>query len=463
MTSFICIRINEPRGIGYKSFTRYQRGEAMVKCGKCGALGSEGQKFCSSCGAPLAQKAVGETPVMTAYAEPEDRSFIQGFTPPSEKFEVGTNANGSVKELEKLLISANGGDYVSYLNKGSWSNWNIFAKMGWGLLWVFFFPLMTIYYLSTSYRFNRNRLKANELRCANIVENYVFANDQNTTLEALYFIKGQIDQLENISKNSYMAFWVSLWRNKAMQLYQRSVAYHVVNPAVKDIYDEIDNQTQYLLDSAKKKYWVKLVVLAVAALLLTTGTVAYKKYTDYKAQQYYKTFIYNEDEEDLSMDAVNETNTVVPSEFSMRNIVGNCFDISDKNIEMKVLKEENLVQLDFELVCKKDFRPELQALIEEKGVTGTVDDYYYGNFVFNGNMRANISNYGGMDSAAGSSALEKMLAAKEGDVIPIRLYCEYSTYSKYSIDEVASFMRTDTLMMNMELTFFEGEEFIDIK
>jgi hypothetical protein len=435
----------------------------MVKCENCGAATREGQKFCSSCGAPLAAKAVGETPVMMAYAEPADRNVIQGFTPLQEKFEVGTNSNGSVKELEKLLIAANGGDYVTYLNKGSWSNWNVFAKAGWGLLWVLFFPIMTIYYLSTSYKMGKGRLRADELRRANIVENYVFANDQNTTLEALYFIKGQIDQLENISKNSYMAFWVNLWRNKAMQLYQRSVTNHGVNPAIKDIYDEIDNQTQYLLDSSKKKYWVKFVLLVAASLLITTGSVAYKKYTDYKTQQYYKTILYSEDDEELSMDAVNETNTVVPSEFSMRNIVGNCFDISDKNIEMKLLKEDNLVQLDFELVCKKDFRPELEALIKEKGVTGTIDDYYYGNFVFNGNMRANISNYGGMGSAAGASALEKMLAAKEGDVIPIRLYCEYSTYSKYSIEEVASFMRTDTLMMNMELTFFEGEEFIDIK
>ncbi len=462
----------------------------MSYCGFCGTEIRVGEKFCPNCGTPV-EKAVGSAanvvdngPVAfkphpgAVNIVPMARTKNQivaacpccgaGLTEGTSNcsscgYDLTADFSGSVKEFEKFLIWASSGDYINYLNKGNWSGWNIFKKIGWVALWIMFFPLMAIIYLITSYKFNKNKLKPDELRRANIVENFVFAADRDTTIEALYFIKSQIDQLENISKNSYMAYWVKTWRNKATQIYQRSITGLGADPAIKDIYDELDEQTEILLNKSQKRYWTRFVVLILAVMAIFGARFAAARYLINRMNSMYSyNYDLTEPEVATIVNGMNQTNTISKEQIQLVGILDDCFEVGDSDAELKLMEDEKLIQVTFELVCKKEMAEDVKAQLESKGMTLDPTECDFGDFVFNSDVRANIGNYG-VDKVAGLSVYKKMLEAQPGDTIPVKLYAVVEDYSDYSLEKSERLMKTDNLIMGAEVSYYENEDYITIK
>ncbi len=456
----------------------------MGFCTNCGTKLGEGVKFCPVCGtavvmvakseneaenvAPFADAQLDETlrkvsgtvfgaEQFETKAEivPENTAAEKRITPVNEKSEekaVQESFSGSVREFERLLLETSNGDYISYLEKGLWSAWSPFKKTGRIALWVLFFPIMAIIHLITSYKFNKNKLLPNEFRRANIVENYVFANDNQTALEALYFIKNQLDQLENVSKNSYMAFWVKTWKNKATQIFERSFSISE-DPAIQEIYDEIDVQSSALLDVHKKRYGTRFVILIL--LLLGIGTfnvvapkLAYNRYvgiyqvSDFKAKAWLK--------------SINKSNAIDMENVQFYGIMEECFEAGD-DAQLTLLADDELIQVDMTVVCKKDFGEMVTKELEENNIDAGMMDYQYGEFYLNGNNPAYIGTYGA-DRVAGASAYQKLLKAKPGDVVTIKLYCDVITSYSYGLEDAEELMNAENLLMGVNMTYYNGED-----
>ena len=397
----------------------------MAFCSNCGTSLLDKVKFCPTCG--------------TALMVPKSA-------------EVKTDETGSVREFERLLLETGNGDYINYLSKGLWSTWGPFRKVCWIILWILFFPIMAILYLIKSFKFNKNKLKPNELRRANIVENYVFASDNQTSLEALYFIKGQLDQLENISKNSYMAFWVKLWKNKATQIFEKSFSISE-DPAIQEIYDEIDVQASALLDMNKKRYAARFVILVLLLLGISTLNIvvprlAYKKYVG--------VYEISELKAKTWLNSMNKTNTIAAENVQFYGIMEECFEAAD-DAQLSLLVEDELIQVDMELTCKEDFGAKVNNELAENNIDATMMEYKWGEFFLNGNNVAYIGTYG-PERVAGATAYQKLLKAKPGDVVKIKLYCDIITSYNYGLEDAESLMKTDNLLMGVDTTYYNGED-----
>ncbi len=133
----------------------------MSNCEYCGALLAPGDKVCSRCGAPVSGQRISE----------------------------------SVKDFESLLIGVSDGNSISYLRKSTFQNASVLGKIGIILLWILLFPVMLFIYIFRKYVVSSRHLSESDNKKANIIGNYTFTNDRETLLEALIFIRTQIDIL----------------------------------------------------------------------------------------------------------------------------------------------------------------------------------------------------------------------------------------------------------------------------
>ncbi|MBE5842653.1 MAG: zinc ribbon domain-containing protein [Butyrivibrio sp.] len=461
----------------------------MGFCVNCGTKLGNGIKFCPECGTAVAMVAKSESDNVVPFADERldatlekvsgsvfgaealktkaelviDDDTETKFSPvadQNESDELTESFNGSVREFEKLLLETSNGDYISYLSKGLWSAWGPFKKFGYVLLWVLFFPIMAIVHLATSYKFNKSKLQPNEFRRANIVENYVFANDNQTALEALYFIKGQLDQLENVSRNSYMAFWVNLWKKKATSIFEKSFSISE-DPAIQGIYDEIDVQASALLDLHKKRYGAKFVILVLLLLGIGTFNVVVPKLALNSLNRYTRSYQVSDDSLTDSqaktwLKSINKENTIAAENVQFYGIMEECFE-SGGDVKLTLLPDEELIQVDMTVVCKQDFGEMVTNELAEKNIDAGMMDYEWGEFYLNGNNVAYIGTYGA-DRVAGATAYQKLLKAKPGDVITFKLYADVITSYSFGLEDAENLMKSENLLMGINTTYYNGED-----
>jgi hypothetical protein len=196
--------------------------------------------------------------------------------------------------------------------------------------------------------------------------------------------------------------------------------------------------------------------------VLGTRFAVGKYYIDKVKSTYSYNYDITEPEVATIVGAMNETNTISKDQIQLVGILDDCFEVGDQDAELKLLKDEKLIQVTFELVCKKEMSGDVVAQLEAAGMTLDPMDCDYGDFVFNSDVRANIGNYG-VDKVAGLSVYKKMLEAKPGDTIPIKLYATVEDYSDYSLEKSERLMKTDNLIMGAEVSYYENENYITIK
>lgn len=212
----------------------------MSFCSKCGQKLVEGAKFCSNCGAPAnADEAdVYETrrkeyagKIINCPACGED---IPSFTAicPSCGHEI--NSAKLAPALKEFIDKINECDKIiagtskNGLQKKGWKNWNIITRIFWILLNVFTSCIPLVIYLVWPLlrpyikRTVSPELTLTEKKKTMLIENFVFPNERESVLEALFFIKSKVAFLVSEKINERNIYWIRLWETKAAQLYQKA-------------------------------------------------------------------------------------------------------------------------------------------------------------------------------------------------------------------------------------------------
>lgn len=203
--------------------------EGKKFCTNCGAQIDANAKFCNECGAQNnSQNRRKEEYVGTIKKCPSCGSEIPSFA-------IKCPACGH--ELNATTVSNSLQDFISEIelvdsriNFGSkqknhgWSSWSSSQKTWWVILNIFFvcIPLMIYSIIPLLFPNKVPPLSIPEKEKVDFIENYTFPNDRESILAAMMFIKSKITFLANGSVDQYSLFWSRLWITKAKDLHLKS-------------------------------------------------------------------------------------------------------------------------------------------------------------------------------------------------------------------------------------------------
>lgn len=247
----------------------------MIYCKKCGKELSDNAKFCDNCGTPTLLKDnsfsnrqnsfVGKVKKCPVCGE-ELSSFV-AICPTCGHEMSSVEVSSYVKEFTKMLRDSDLDIAASSKkeNKNGWQNWNKLTRIIWILLNIATCGLPAIfYYLSPVLGWNWfSSLTSEEKKKKSVIENYVFPNDKENIIEALLLVKSQIKSLVSGKITNNTIKWISIWKNKADQLYQKAEMMFNGDPIVHNAYEEITKNEK----KAKRSITIKRSAFVVIVVL----------------------------------------------------------------------------------------------------------------------------------------------------------------------------------------------------
>ena len=241
----------------------------VIVCRKCGNKFSADSKFCPNCGEPV----IGEKPVQReAFVGqvkkcPNCGTIIESFVThcPGCGIEL-TNIDRegtAIKEFTDKIV-----DYdqrIAGLKGGGWSTWSTAAKVGWIILNVY---LIGIPYLIYNSKKKNNPRAALEAEKKSYIQNYVFPNDRQSTLEGLIFAKDRLFALtaDGVTGDDYE--WAKIWRGKAGQLYQQAEMMFPGDQIANDAYRSVETYFEQI-NEAKKIRTRNIILIVIGVILLS--------------------------------------------------------------------------------------------------------------------------------------------------------------------------------------------------
>lgn len=109
---------------------------------------------------------------------------------------------------------------------------------------------------------------------ASIIENYVFPNEREATVEALIFTKSKMAFLASEKFNRKTLYWTNLWNTKAEQLRQKANIILKNDKVVEDTYAEIQSSKSKVEKSVKIRAIIgAVIIVAFISFVLINGTL----------------------------------------------------------------------------------------------------------------------------------------------------------------------------------------------
>lgn len=301
-----------------------------IYCSNCGEKLVEGSKFCNACGTPTGkvepkkeepaliqnEPPVAPPPVITppeikeekvieeqpktgqkqsTYSErkqeyagkiikcPSCGAELQSFTAicPSCGHEI--NSQKVPSSLKEFLDSINEYDKAIASDpeppKTGWKTWSKGIKILWVILNIvtsfiplviyLVFPLIKPFLLPKSVPV----LSADEKRKASLIENFIFPNEREATLEAMMFTKAKMAFLASEKFNKKTLFWTNLWNTKAEQLNQKASIILKGDKIIESTYAEITASKNKVDKSVKIRAIIGAAIIVVfIAFILINGS-----------------------------------------------------------------------------------------------------------------------------------------------------------------------------------------------
>ena len=314
----------------------------MKYCSNCGKIISNGEKICSNCGFPIDYKE--KTKRKEEYAGKIVKCPACGTEIPS----FTAFCPGCGHEINSAEVSPVMKDFVKQLNKcdkaivnspippkKGFSSWSTSIKIIWVLVNFMFFGIPLVIYLSFPFLgigpgvyFTRE-----EKNKAQVINNYPFPNDRKSIIESLLYIKEQVRSLASGKKDRKTYQWLKIWKNKAMQLFERAEIMFPGDEIVSDTYFDIENN----VEKVKKSLFIRLlagvfVVLIYSFLVLFGNKIPFfNKDNDYNLNNTFDSSDSSSSTtiEDSQTDSSNDIYT-----YPIKNYVGlNLANIGEENYE----------------------------------------------------------------------------------------------------------------------------------
>lgn len=243
----------------------------MPYCNNCGAKVVDGAKFCHKCG-----NAIFTNPIDTSGQRKQEfagkiikcpacGSEIPSFTAicPSCGHEINSASVSSViKDFTNQISQYD----IAIANsstepKKGWKSWGKGKKFGWVILNIYTLCIpLVIYLLLPVFGIGgMSALTAEEKKKAQFINNFSVPNDRESILELLLYIKAQITALSSGKIDRNASRWVTIWKNKANQLYEKAEIMFKDDKIANDTYENILANEKKI----KKSLLIRVIIVVV--------------------------------------------------------------------------------------------------------------------------------------------------------------------------------------------------------
>ena len=255
----------------------------MAFCTNCGKSLKDGALFCSACGTPQKSSTVNHY----QYSEQRQNVYVGNVRKcPSCGAELSSFTAICPQcghELNSVKVPESIKDFSAQLNildveisnspnVKYWKNWSSGAKFGWIVLNIFTFCIpLVIYLLLSIVGFGKfGKLSPAEKKKEAFINNFSFPNDRECVLEAMFFIKSQVEILASQPKNKKTKKWIQIWETKSKQLLNKSKILFQEESIATDLY----NQIVALKKQVNKSIMIKSFIIIILIVLLAAIVLA---------------------------------------------------------------------------------------------------------------------------------------------------------------------------------------------
>lgn len=248
----------------------------MWRCSRCGYKMADDVSVCLNCGSQMNDDNVSSKRVQEYAGKiikcPSCGEELSSFTAicPACGHEINSaEVPSAIKEFTDKINQCDMAIASSPLEpKKGWKSWGRWKKIGWVLLNIYTLCIpLVIYLLFPLLGVGRtSMLTPDEKIKAQFITNYPFPNDREHILEALLYIKAQINTLASgkIDRNTFR--WIKIWKGTASQLHEKAEIMFKGDNIANGAYSSI------LADEQKvKKTLLARVIIAVIIVVLFAG------------------------------------------------------------------------------------------------------------------------------------------------------------------------------------------------
>lgn len=262
----------------------------MSFCIKCGQKLDDDAKFCHSCGsATNSPENENLNQRKTTFAGeihkcPNCGEVIPSFTAICPACGHEINSQNVSSSLKGFIDAINEYDNAIANDpeppKTGWKVWSERKKILWVILNIFtaFIPLVIYltFPLIKPFLFPKSVpvLSANEKRKAALIENYIFPNEREATIEAMMFTKSKMAFLASEKFNKKTLFWSNLWNTKAEQLNQRASIILKGDKVIETTYNDITISRNKVAKAVKTRAVIGAsIIVAFLIFILVSGSL----------------------------------------------------------------------------------------------------------------------------------------------------------------------------------------------
>lgn len=268
------------------------RSESNIICPRCGEKIDPNAKFCPSCGAPVPKtdKQPETSSTQAGHSAKADEDYrskrkqeyagtvvkcpacgaeLHSFTAicPVCGHEINSaKVSPAIQEFSKLINQADEAIANSPATpKNGWSSWNTWVKVVWVILNIYTLciPLVIYFVLPLLGVGGISSFTSEEKKKAQLISNYAFPNDRENILEALMFIKVQIEALASgkVDRNVYR--WIEIWKARASQLYEKAEVMFKGDVIANNAYSDILSCEKKITRLLKIKVIIAAVIVCI--------------------------------------------------------------------------------------------------------------------------------------------------------------------------------------------------------
>lgn len=158
---------------------------------------------------------------------------------------------------------------ANFPEKG-WRKWKWREKLARILLNVFLWGIPFLLRMwFPIFRFDRNlALTATEKEKLAIIDNFYVANDRNSTIGALFYIRGKMENLSGAHAMERPDFWMGVWMDKADQLCSQAELFCPGDETILELREEIEDLCVTKQNNMRLRRVIFLILIALDALFL---------------------------------------------------------------------------------------------------------------------------------------------------------------------------------------------------
>ena len=249
----------------------------MPYCSNCGQQIDANAKFCSSCGEPVSTRHKVESDKRETVFEGKIRkcpncgeilSSLTAICPACGHELSSVQVDEELFEFAKRIDSFDSqiAKQPKANNRTGWASWSTGWRICWVVLNIYMLCIPLFFYAIVRFfkRFGFE-LTPEERNKATFIENYVFPNEREAIIEALFFIKTKMTFLSGEPANRNTIYWANIWSNKANAIYAKASIVLRGDTLSRLTFSEIQNEKKRITN---KCFWRPVITIAVVAALI---------------------------------------------------------------------------------------------------------------------------------------------------------------------------------------------------